>query len=54
LTFTMIGHLSFPHRRLEPLQMTHRPLVELLAVIVGTASSPMPVPFSTSCSHVFE
>ena len=50
----MIGHRSFPHRRLEPLQMTQRPLVEERAVIVGTASSPMPVPFSTSCNHVLE
>ena len=50
----MIGHRSFPHRRLEPLQMTQSPLVDDRAVMVGTASSPIPVPFSTACSHVLE
>ena len=34
--------------------MTQSPLVEERAVIVGTASSPIPVPFSTACSHVLE
>lgn len=34
--------------------MTHRPLVEALAVTVGNASCCMPVSFRMSCSHVFE
>ncbi len=49
-----MGHRSFPHSHLEPLQITHNPLVDDRAVIVGTASSPIPVPLSTACSHVFE
>jgi len=52
LTLTIIGHRSLPHRRFEPLQITHRPLVEFLAVIVGMASCCMPEFFSISCNHV--
>ena len=49
-----MGHRSLPQRRREPLQMTHKPLVEALAVTVGRASCCIPVVLSTSCSHVFE
>lgn len=49
-----MGHRSLPQRRREPLQMTHKPLVEALAVTVGRASCCMPVVFKTSCNHVLE
>ncbi len=49
-----MGHRSLPQRRREPLQMTHRPLEEALAVTVGRASCCIPVVFKTSCSHVLE
>jgi hypothetical protein len=50
----MIGHRSFPHRRLEPLHITHRPLLDALAVTVGSESCWIPVSLSMLCSHVFE
>lgn len=49
-----MGHRSLPQSRREPLQMTHKPLEEALAVTVGRVSCCMPVVFKTSCSHVFE
>jgi hypothetical protein len=50
----MIGHRCLPQRSLEPLQMTHKPLFESVAVTVRLSSWLTPECFSMLCSHVSE
>lgn len=50
----MIGQRVLPQRSLEPLQTTHKPLLEALAVIVGPSSGLTPVFRKMSCNQVSE